>query len=182
MKIHFNDVGIILIPGINNDEINNLSQKLILSGYIVKMPLLNDKSIKERIEKLEEIYLQLRNSCKEIILIGNKVGGLLSLYLASKYKVKGIITINTPIYIRDVLKLYLFKNPFKHLSILKQIKKLIPSVKCDVLINQAKYLKRSTNYLFNSIPSKIKKKILFRKKQSEDVMLDLVKYIECFSM
>jgi|SRR5690554_6651339 len=192
MKICFGSVGIILIHGLSRDinEIRPLSKRLRLLGYKVKTPLLREKktSFGDWFKNVENTFLELRQSCKDIIIIGYSMGGLLSLYLASKYKVKGLITLNTPIFLSDFFRQY---TTLKYLPIitylkfrklLKKIKKLIPQIRCDISINQSInehfHLSRSTNYLYNKIQCKIKKRLFYKNYRSIDIMIDLVKYIE----
>lgn len=191
MKICFQNIGIILIHSFeqNMNEIISLSQRLRLLGYKVETPFsemkkeINKTTINEWLKSVEDTFLQLKNTCKDVILIGFSMGGLLSLNLASKHKVKGIITLNTPIFTKEVISIFK-KIPFKvYINIrklLRKTKKLIPRVHCDILINQAVnniLFHKSTNYLYKKIPSKTKKKMFYRD-QYEDVLIDLVKYIE----
>lgn len=227
MKICYKNIGIIIVHGFGGDtkEIKPLSEKLELLGYNVSTPLLtghtglkNDfkkASYLDWIRDVENAYLTLKDNVDEIILIGFSMGGLLSFQVAKKYKVKGVITLNTPIYVGNFLiylkkfiynlvrlkfyKLTAFYKSIKRFPIcaylnfnklLKETKKILPEIQCDILINQAIHDEvvrhKSANFLHDQINSKNKKLMFYKKSnhlifQSEvaqDVIIDLVKYIE----
>jgi esterase/lipase len=183
MKICFQNIGIIIIHGLDGaiNNVNLLSQKLTLLGYKVEAPHLKgykeDKTSLKRvtyidwIKDIEKAYLTMKDHCQEIIMIGFSSGGLLSLQVASKYKVKGIIALDLSL---SRIK-YLFKRVY--IKLLKATKKILPLINCDVFINQSK----SVNYLSNNIPCKIKKQLFFTEsKIADEEMIDLIKYIESY--
>ncbi len=229
MKICYRNIGIILIHGFGGSikEVEPLSSKLSLLGYHVETPKLKGhtgmrKDLKSAtyldwIEDVEKAYLSLKTKCDEIVLIGFSMGGLLSLQVANKFKVKGVITLNTPIYIGNIymilkkiikninifnlnrfkrllrlLKLLPLKAYINFNRLLKDTKKILPNIKCDILVNQAiddevvRY--KSAHYLHNQVQSKNKKMMFYKKSNhlilqsevAEDVIVDLVKYIENF--
>ncbi len=231
MKICFKNIGIIVIHGFggNTKDVEPISKKLDSLGYMVVTPLLaGHTGLKKDFKKttyhdwvadVENAYLSLSNKCDEIVLIGFSMGGLLSLQVANKHKVKGIITLNTPIYIGNFLnfmkKIFhdLIKFNFNNLKqfyqsfiklpfnaylnfnrLLHDTKKILPNIKCDILVNQAindEVVRfKSAHFLHNHVNS-LNKKLMFYKKSNhlilqseiaEDVIVDLVKYIENFQL
>lgn len=223
MKICFKNIGIILIHGFGGgiSDVEPLKKKLKMLGYIVETPLLTGhtgtkKDMKkvtyqDWIHDVENAYLSLTNKCQEIVLIGFSMGGLLSLQVANKFKVKGLITLNTPIFlgnffslIKDLIHFNLNQSKIiynslrriplnAHLNfkrLLKETKKILPGITCDILVNQGIYDEvlqyKSARFLNNNVQCK-NKKIMFYKKNddlifqsevAEDVIVDLVKYIE----
>ncbi len=229
MRICYSNIGIVLIHGFGGDtkDVLPLTNKLSMLGYQVETPLLTGHTgkkddmkkanYKDWISDVENAYVRLKEKCDEIILIGFSMGGLLSLQVASKFKVKGIITLNTPIYIGSIINaLKLIINDIIHFKfhnikkmyrtvmrlpikaywnfkcLLKETKRILPSINCDILVNQAindEVVKsKSAYFLHEQIPSKNKKVMFYNNSNhlilhseiAEEVMIDLVKYIECF--
>ncbi|MDF2699735.1 MAG: esterase/lipase [Haloplasmataceae bacterium] len=166
------------------------------------------------IHDVENLYLSLKEQYKEIILIGFSMGGLIALQIARKYDVNRVITLNTPIYLWNVfniikyivfdlknlqfdfiknhstvLKRYSFHAVKNFLLLLRETKKNLNEIKCDVLLNQAyddetvRY--KSVYYLYDHINSHHKKVKLYhhcnhmilQSEIAEEVMDDLYDYI-----
>ena len=102
-----NDIGILISHGFNGtpQSVRYIGEELAKYGYTVMAPRLKghgthvydmEKSTyKDWLESLEKGYFELKKRCKSIFVIGQSMGGTLSLWLAKKYKdIKGIITIN----------------------------------------------------------------------------------------
>ncbi len=221
MKICYKNIGIIVVHGFGSDtkEIKSLSDKLELLGYIVLTPLLtgctglkNDLkkvSYLDWIRDVEKAYLTLKDKTDEIILIGFSMGGLLSFQIAKKYKVKGVITLNTPIYLGNFLlrikrivynivslklnKIFIKLPIHAYLNfnkLIKNTKKILPDIQCNTLISQAMHDEivhyKSAKFIHDQVNSKNKKLMFYKKNNhlifqsnvAQDVIVDLIKYIE----
>lgn len=227
MKIIYRNIGIIVVHGFGGtiNEIEPLCKKLKILGYPVITPVLTGHNgskkefkkatYKEWIEDVEEAYLSLNKKCDEIILIGFSMGGLIALQVARKYKVKSIITLNTPIFLIGiraflikVMSDFLYfrtKNIKKYFKTMKRIpinaylnfthllkdtKNTLHEIECDILITQAYQDDvvhcRSANFLHDHVKSQNKKLMFYHKckhillhsEMSDEIMIDLVKYIE----
>ncbi|QVK18848.1 alpha/beta fold hydrolase [Mycoplasmatota bacterium] len=223
MKICYKNIGIILIHGLGGglSDVEPLSKKLKMLGYTVETPLLRGHTgIKEDMKKVtyqdwindvENAYLSLKDKCQEIVLIGYSMGGLLSLQVANKFRVKGLITLNTSMFlgnffnfskrfIKDLIQFNIYHIKMLYTSIRKlslkahlnlkrlskETKKIIPNINCEILVSQSvsdEVLQyKSVNYLHKNVPCKIKKILFYNKNEViEDVIVDTVKYIEICS-
>lgn len=111
--------GCLLIHGFGGspDEISPLAAQLkeagchvacpVLKGHTGKRRDLKGISYKEWIASAEEELQALFTRCNRVYLIGFSMGGLISLDLAAKYKVAGVVTLNTPIYYWDLKRIAL---------------------------------------------------------------------------
>lgn len=118
-----NRIGILLIHGFagKREELNPLYQSLIQKGYLVEMPLLpghegtkkelSSAKYEDWLTSVEQSFLSISKRCEDVYVIGFSMGGLLAAHLWN-YKLAGIITINTPIYYWDLLRIA--KNLFYH--------------------------------------------------------------------
>lgn len=89
-------------------EIETLADHLKEEGYQVACPRLKGHTgnrihmkkatYQDWIASAETELIRLRQKTDDVILIGFSMGGLISVNLACKYKVRAIVTINTPIY------------------------------------------------------------------------------------
>ena len=121
--------GIILIHGYTSSAKDFLEtgKKLASKGITVYAPLLPGHGTtpehlavtkkQEWFDELDKAYKKMSKHCSEIYVGGVSFGGNLSLYMASKYKIKGIILMGTPVFFKknNLLKLLLpvlrfFKN------------------------------------------------------------------------
>lgn len=105
--------GCLLIHGFggNVEEVAPLSHKLREAGYTVICPELaghtkNRKDLRgttyqDWIESAEIGLKELQAVCSHVYVIGFSMGGLIALNLALKHEVRGIVTLNTPIYYWD---------------------------------------------------------------------------------
>ncbi len=90
------------------DDVKPLAQYLNSLGYDAVCPVLKGHAgtkedmkkttYNEWIDSAEHELLSLQKEGDEILLMGFSMGGLIAFNLASKYNIKGIVTINTPIY------------------------------------------------------------------------------------
>ena len=106
-----NNEAVVLIHGLT-DSPNNMRQFaefFNFRGYSVYVPLLpghgtyvqdlNEKKYNDWYDKAEETLKNVKEN--KVYLVGYSLGGLLSLDLASKNQVDGVITINAPIRIKN---------------------------------------------------------------------------------
>ena len=173
-------------------EVKPLAERLMGLGYDVVCPILEGHSSTKRamkkatykdwIDSAERDLLTLKESGDEILLIGFSMGGLIAFNLACNHNIKGIVTINTPIFYWNLyqvfnnlvddmkkkrsnhIKRYLqAKNnsPFlamiQFLLLLKQTKPRLKHVNCPILIIQAKdddtVRRKSVDYMYKHVSS-----------------------------
>lgn len=192
-----NKYGCLIIHGFggNVDEIAPLADALSNHSYTVSCPSLEGHTGKRSdlyscnyhqwISSAEEAYLELKNECQVIFLIGFSMGGLIAMQIASKYNVDAVVTMNSPIYVWDInniisnivddisnrkldnIKGYVkscTRFPIKSLInfrlLLKYTKEVLPNITSPLLTLQA--LKddtvklNSAYYLHDNVSSKIK--------------------------
>lgn len=99
------------------EEVAPLARHLEEEGYEVVCPELRGhagnrqdlKGVKYQdwILSAEKALQKLLAKCDHIYLIGFSMGGLIALHLASKYKVAGVVTLNSPIYYWDLKRILL---------------------------------------------------------------------------
>lgn len=181
--------------GGNVGEVQPLCQFLSEKGYRVKSPTLRGHTGRRRdlrgvsyqdwIRDVEECLLDLKGECKKVYLIGFSMGGLIAINLASRYKVDGAVTINTPIYYWDLRRIALniiedirkgnfhyirryFKSTgsvtlsalFNFWLLLQRTKPSIGQVKCPFLVIQAldddTVRNQSAGYIFRNVASREK--------------------------
>ncbi|MFB5662400.1 alpha/beta hydrolase [Alteribacillus sp. HJP-4] len=107
---HGNDIGILISHGFigTPQSVLELACLFAEGGFTVYAPLLSGHgtdpedlrktSHKEWLEDIEEAYIYLQKRCKRIFVVGQSMGGTLTLALASKYKnISGIVLINPAI-------------------------------------------------------------------------------------
>ena len=78
----------------------------VLKGHTGKKELLDRVSYIEWIKSVENGLNYLKTKCKDIVIIGFSMGGLIGVNLAVKFKFLGIVTIDTPIYFGDMKNIY----------------------------------------------------------------------------
>lgn len=105
------ETGILMIHGFTGSpsEMRYLGDFLREKGFSVKGVLLKGhgttpKDMKatnhfDWIKSAEEAYHELAGQCEEVFIVGFSMGGAIGLHLAHKYKIKGIISLSTPIRI-----------------------------------------------------------------------------------
>jgi carboxylesterase len=71
-----------------------------LKGHNTKPADLHGVTYKDWLQQAEEAYVEVSQKWDYIFVGGLSMGGQLALYLASKYKVDGVITIGTPLRIK----------------------------------------------------------------------------------
>lgn len=106
-----NNTGVLLIHGFTGtpSEMRLLGEYLAKRGYTVKGILLKGHeaapetiricSYRDWIHDVVEGYKELKQNCDEVFAVGFSMGGLLALYLARNYDVRGAITLSAPIMI-----------------------------------------------------------------------------------
>ncbi|MDG5788449.1 alpha/beta fold hydrolase [Evansella sp. AB-P1] len=109
-----NSTGILICHGFlgTPQSMEYLGQAFANKGYTVRAPRLRGHgthyfdlekaTFTDWIHELEENYLQLKDKCSQVFVLGQSMGGLLSLLIASKFKdVSGVITINVAFEVPD---------------------------------------------------------------------------------
>lgn len=111
--------GCLIIHGFGGsiEEVIPLARSLKEEGYVVVCPTLAGhtgkrqdlKGIKYQdwILSAEKELEVLLAACENVYLIGFSMGGLIALTIASKYKVAGVVTLNSPIYYWDIKRIVL---------------------------------------------------------------------------
>lgn len=107
------DLGVLVIHGFTGatQSMRPIAYALNKQGYTVSMPRLAGHgtsaqdmattSYQDWINSAEEAYHHLREKVKSLYVFGLSMGGTLSLYLAQKFDVKGIITVNAALQMPD---------------------------------------------------------------------------------
>jgi len=130
-----NNTGVLLIHGFTGTpyEMRLLGEFLRSKGYTVKGILLKGhgtipedmkkSSYRDWIHGAVEGYKLLKQECDEVFAAGFSMGGLLSLYLARNYDIKGAVTLSAPIriqgrkaalsYVENKFKTYMLKKTHK---------------------------------------------------------------------
>jgi len=139
-----NSTGVLLIHGFSGtpSEVRALGEFLRKKGYTVKGILLKGhgtvpKDMKKYgyrdwISGAVEGYKALKQECEEVFAVGLSMGGLLSLYLARNYDIKGAAVLSTPIRIHGkTAALDFFKRNFKAHILGKTEKKDIDIISYD---------------------------------------------------
>ena len=108
-----NAIGIILIHGFTSipEQMKNLGIYLSEKGYTVKGVLLKghgttpkdleSTNYKDWIKSVEVEYTKMREKCKQLIVIGESMGGLIALNIASRFDIDSIVSIATPMRLKD---------------------------------------------------------------------------------
>jgi carboxylesterase len=107
-----NEIGILLSHGFvgTPQSVREIGEMLNQEGFTVYAPRLTGHGTSmydmeqakytDWIEDLEEAYLQLKQSCQQIFVIGQSMGGALCLRLAGKFpEIQGVITINAALHV-----------------------------------------------------------------------------------
>lgn len=76
------------------------SHSINLKGHNTNPADLHGVSYRDWLQQAEEAYIDVSQKWDYVFVGGLSMGGQLALYLASKYKVKGVITIGTPLKIK----------------------------------------------------------------------------------
>lgn len=146
-----NNTGVLLIHGFTGtpSEVRHLGEYLKGHGYTVKGILLKGHGTtpedmrkcchKDWISSAVEGYKALKRECDEVFTIGLSMGGLLSLYLARNYDVRGVVTLSAPIrilgksasfaFVERYFRTYILKKPEKEdINIISYDKSPVKSV------------------------------------------------------
>lgn len=107
-----NETGILLCHGFNGTpqsvrELGEFFHKfgftvlaLRLKGHGTNIYDMEQTKFTDWIDNIEASYLELKKSCRDIFVVGQSMGGALSLQLAAKYpELKGVITINAALHV-----------------------------------------------------------------------------------
>lgn len=171
--------GCLLIHGLggNLQEVEPLIKPLEEKGFVIAAPKLkghtgNRKDLKESdykqwIFSAETALLKLVQQCSKIYIVGQGIGGLIAIELATRYNISALVCINTPTYSRYIIGASLSgkgKLPWatvKNLrALLAKTKPLMPRIKIPVKIAQSEddttSRKQSAQYLMKHIPAVVK--------------------------
>lgn len=107
-----NEIGILLCHGFNGTpqsvhELGEIFHKfgftvlaLRLNGHGTNIHDMEQTKFPDWITNIEESYMELKKSCRDIFVVGQSMGGALSLQLAAKFpELKGVITINAALHV-----------------------------------------------------------------------------------
>lgn len=146
-----NSTGVLLIHGFTGtpSEVRHLGEYLRDKGYTVKGILLKGHgttpedmrkcSYRDWISSAVEGYKALKHECDEVFAVGLSMGGILSLYLARNYDVRGVASLSAPIrilgksaafsFIQRYFKAYIQNKPDKeNINIISYEKSPVRSV------------------------------------------------------
>lgn len=190
-------LGCLIIHGFGGGihEIKSLEEYLRKYNYTTSCPKLKghtgiaedmkSANYKDWIASAEEELISLMENTQEVIIVGFSMGGLIAVNLASKYDVKAVVTINTPIYYWNIKRVILniiddfkrmeFHNSKRYLKakkaspmisminflqLLNSTKPKLSTMKCPFLILQTKdddtTRLKSSNYIYDNIRSEDK--------------------------
>lgn len=130
-----NKTGVLLIHGFTGtpSEVRYLGEYLSGKGYTVKGVLLKGHGTtpedmrkccyRDWISSAIDGYKALKQECDEVFAVGLSMGGLLSLYLARNYDVRGVASLSAPVrilgtsagiaFIERYFKAYILNKPEK---------------------------------------------------------------------
>lgn len=140
--------GILIIHGFggNLSEVDNLKVFFESKGYTVRCPILaghmmgksefRKSNYHQWISSAENVLIDMKKQCEDVFIIGFSMGGLVGINLVLKHNIKGIGTLNTPIYYWD----------FKVV-----IKNILSDIKNKKLNYVSKYIKATVLTPFNSM-------------------------------
>lgn len=194
-----NNTGVLLIHGFTGtpSEMRLIGEFLRNKGYTVRGILLKGHgaaqldmkkcSYRDWIHEAVSGYRLLKQECDEVFAVGFSMGGLLSLYLARNYDIKGVAALSTPIkilsrkaamdFIRRNFNTYVMGmydkidiniKGVRHLfKLIRYVKSNLRQIKKPVLIMQS-YGDRtvspiSANIIYNNIGSKDKSIVYLHK-------------------
>ncbi|OSZ79354.1 hypothetical protein CAP35_14170 [Chitinophagaceae bacterium IBVUCB1] len=171
--------GCLLIHGLGGGvhEVEPLIKPLEAKGFVVAAPKLKGhggdmkdlkaSDYKQWIFSAETALLKLVQQCKKIFIVGQGMGGLIAIELATRYNIAALACINTPAYSRFIIGNVLRgggRLPWatvKNLrALLAKVKPLMPRIKIPVKIAQSEddntSRRASAAYLMKHIPSIVK--------------------------
>lgn len=160
-----NRTGCLVIHGFGGGihEIESLADHLKEEGYQVECPRLKGHTgnrthmkkatYQDWIASAETELLRLRQKTDDVILIGFSMGGLIAVNLACKYKVRAIVTINTPIYYWELKRVV--QNIAEDVKYKKSehIRRYLSAQKASPMVSMINFLKllNMTKTKFNKI-------------------------------
>jgi carboxylesterase len=169
-----NDIGILISHGFigTPQSVRYLGEGFAKQGFTVLGPRLHghgthyydleECSNNDWFQSLEKGYQQLKKHCSGIFVIGQSMGGTLTLWLANRYQeIKGLVTINAAlevpsyeylkgkieprflnesepdIHAKNVIEIAYLKVPIKAIHELQQLMEktpaILPNIQCPVL-------------------------------------------------
>ena len=125
-----NNTGVLLIHGFTGTpyEMRFLGEFLRSKGYTVRGILLKGHgttpkdmkkcSFRDWTHGAVQGYKSLKQECDEVVAVGFSMGGLLSLYLARNYDIRGVVTLSAPvrIYSRAAALAFIERNLKNHMT------------------------------------------------------------------
>lgn len=107
-----NDTGILLLHGFTGSpyEMRETAQLLQEKNYTISLPLLSGHgtNVKDLLnckwtdwfEDAKQALFKIRNSCKNVFVIGLSTGASLALHLAAHYQVEGVIALSPALFLK----------------------------------------------------------------------------------
>ena len=117
-------VRVVLIHGFNGNPrvFKDIKKNLEELGAVVEtIKYDSSKTFSSWIKSIDRRLSLSSHDPEELYVIGHSLGGSLALYLSQKYKFKGLITINSPIYVRKHLLLKMLAKTFRRVKRVKKI-------------------------------------------------------------
>lgn len=137
--IEGNEIGILLVHGFvgTPQSVKFLGKQFADKGFTVLAPRLKGhgthfKELEEAthedwLDQLEQDYYKLKQVCNDVFIVGQSMGGALSLLLANKVKPSGVITINAAFQVPGY-------ELYKDEQIIKYVQEGKPDIKDDSVI------------------------------------------------
>ena len=201
--------GCLLIHGLGGGlhEVEPLIKPLEEKGFVVAAPKLKghtgnwkdlkDTDYKQWIFSAETALLKLVQQCSKIFIVGQGIGGLIAIELATRYNIAALVCINTPAYSRYIIGASLSGNgklpwsAVKNLrALLAKTKPLMPRIKIPVKIAQSEddntSRRQSAQYLMKHIPALVKQPSYYTgvghsilaSNKSKELTADIISFFE----
>ncbi|MDQ2085415.1 dienelactone hydrolase family protein [Herbivorax sp. ANBcel31] len=181
--------------GATTSEVEPLSKYLKSKGFVTFCPSLkysmenrkafSNTSYSEWIQSAESSLKYLKSKCKDVVIIGFYMGGLIAANFAARFKIFSLITINTPIYYWNIKNIYYnilidcrtgnFNNVKRYMKtpiefsiselinfrlLIKKTKPVFSKVKVPMFIGQSlmddAVQYRSAEYIYKKVSSNLK--------------------------
>ncbi|MEM3113168.1 MAG: alpha/beta fold hydrolase [Candidatus Pacearchaeota archaeon] len=126
------------LPFLLHKKLKSNVKVVLLKGHGTNVSDLNNfKSFEDYRNQVEDEFLKIYNKKRDIVVGGYSFGGQLALYLASKYKVKGVFSISAPY----PLSFFLTSKPLALLCMIKkEWKKPLPKKEIKMRKNAFYYM------------------------------------------
>lgn len=81
---------------------NRTVETILLAGHGVSKKELGDSTYLEWLSSADRAFRKITRKYDSVTLIGFSMGGLISTYLANKYKAERLVLVNTPVYFWNI--------------------------------------------------------------------------------